>query len=104
MLCMISSSRLRLISMRFSDAPPRGPCSQILTATRERSGCWAEESGVCEPLPGPHSSSSESDEEEEEEEKEEGDVWLVARMTLLNVPWPSTLRARQRRRFLSYRP
>jgi hypothetical protein len=94
MSSIISSSRLRLISMRSSDAPPRGPCSQILTATSDRRWCRGVGSGVGRLVPGLHSSSSDGD----------GDIWLVARMTWLKVPWPSTLMARQRRRFPSYRP
>lgn len=46
-------------------------------------------------MPGLQSSSSSEDEE---------DIWLVAKYTWLKVPWPSTPRARQRRRFWSYRP
>jgi hypothetical protein len=42
---------------------------------------------------GPSSSSEDEDE-----------TWLVASMTRLKVPWPSCLTARQRRRFLSWRP
>lgn len=87
MACIISSSRFKLISTRSSLAPPRGPCSQTLTATsvlrsrrqsaRDPDGTsWAPSLGT---------------------------TWLVASITRLNVPRPRRPRDLHRRFFWSER-
>lgn len=97
---MISSSRFKLISMRSSDAPPRGPCSHTLIATSVfRCSFWAPfvvavvvvaAAGVVVVVSLTSSSSVA--------------IWLVARTTRLNVPCPNSLMARHRLSFPSFLP